>query len=333
MGLPTPKDVHVDALLTNISIAAKNTKYIVDQIFPIVPVMKQSDIVPKFPRSHWFRNTAKMRAPGALSARGGFAVDASDTYFCKEYAFGFEIPDELRANADAGWDLDRQATAFVTDKIAMARELQFASNKFTTSVWGSDKTGGSDFTAWSTYATSSPLIDIETYKDTVEANGMGIEPNVFVMGKQVWIVLKWHPDVIDTLYKGSISGLVTEQMFAQLTGFEKVLIGRALYTTSPEVATTAYGTTGAGTDNETLVSYTRVWGKNALMLYVPASPSLLEAAAGYTFAWRAAGMPGVNVIRRFRYDDRRVDVIEGASSFDQKVCLTAAGLFLSGAVA
>jgi hypothetical protein len=40
----TLRDAHVDALMTNISIAYRNANYIGEQIFPRVPVQKKSDV-------------------------------------------------------------------------------------------------------------------------------------------------------------------------------------------------------------------------------------------------------------------------------------------------
>ena len=43
MANPGVHDVHIDGPLGNISIAYKNTQYLADQVFPVVPVAKQSD--------------------------------------------------------------------------------------------------------------------------------------------------------------------------------------------------------------------------------------------------------------------------------------------------
>jgi hypothetical protein len=331
MPQPTYRDLHVDQPLTNISIGYKNANYIADEIFPIVPVMKKSDIIPQKLLGESFRNSAQLRAPGTKSARGGYGIKQSDTYICQEYAWAEEIADEERDNADSPWNLDQEATFEVTEKLMLAREYQFSSNMFTTSVWGSDKTGGTDFTAWSSYATSSPLTDIEGWKDTIMASGVGTEPNTFVMGNQVWIQLKWHPDVIDSV-KYTQVGVASEQLFSNLTGILNVLIGKAVYTSSPEVATTAYGTTGAGTDQDTLISFTRIWGKHALLLYRPAAASLRTPAAGYTFVWNRVPN-AIQYIKRHRDDERGVDIIDGHSWFVHKKLVANAGLFASGAVA
>lgn len=317
-GQPTPQDLHVNALLTMLSIGYTNSAYIADQVFPIVKVNKQSDIIPKYDQSHWFRDNAKVRAPGTKSEGGGYTVDTTATYFANRWSRRFEIPDELRRNADAPWDLDADATRFVTDKTMMRREVKFATDNFTTGVWGSDKTGGTDFTQWSNYGGSTPDVDIDVYKDSVEAT-TGVEPNKFVVGKQVHLQLKNHPALIDRIKYTQRAQLTTE-LIASLLELESYLVGRSIYTTTVE------GTAEAS------VTYTRIWGKNGLLLYVPANPGLLTPAAGYTFSWQVVPN-AIQYIKRMRNEEREIDIIEANSFFDQKVTLAKAGLFLSSAVA
>jgi len=274
MAQTTGRDVSYDPFLTNMSIGYRNGNYIIDDLVPTITSSKQSGIIPKYAQSNFFRNQAKLRAPGTKSQRVGFATDNTATYFCHRYSIGFEIPWELRDQQDAPFDMDRDGAMFVADKITMKREVDFASNFFTTSVWGSDKSGaasGGDFVYWSDYANSTPLVDISTYADDTEGR-IAREPNVLAMGKQAWVKLKWHPDVIDTI-KYTQRGQMTVDLFAALVEMRKVLVGRGIYTTSPEG--TAEGS----------VSYSRIWGKHALMLYQPETPSLMTPAACYNFTW------------------------------------------------
>lgn len=82
---PTAGDVHVNAPLTNISIAymQKAEMFIADKVFPMVPVQKQSDRYFVYPKGAWFRSEAKERAPGTESAGSGFEIDNTPTYYCK----------------------------------------------------------------------------------------------------------------------------------------------------------------------------------------------------------------------------------------------------------
>jgi hypothetical protein len=318
MSSPTSSDVHVDGLLTNVSIAYKNKSYIADLVFGLVPVQRQSDIVPQYDKSHWFRDLAKLRAPGTRSERSGFKVDNTAKYFCDRYSFGFEIPDDVRANAQAPYDLDRDGTAFATDKIQMAREQRFATDFFTTTKWTTDKTGGTDFTKWSDYGASDPLGDMEASKETVE--GLIAEsPNVLVLGRQVWTKLKWHPDLIDTI-KYTQRAQMTIDLAAALFELEAILIGKALTTATVE------GTAEAS------VTYTRIFGKHALLLYRPPTPGLMTPAGGYTFVWQRVPA-AIQYIKRIRDEEREVDVIEANSYFDQKITAADSGLFAYNAVA
>jgi hypothetical protein len=319
MPLPTSRDVHVDQLQTNVSLKYSNQTYIADEAFPLLPVQKQSNIIPAYDQSYWFRDEAKMGIPGADVPLADYAVDtSSNTYFCPRYRLGRLIFDEIRDNADAPFDLDREATEFLTDKMLLRREVQFVNQHFTTGQWTTDKTGDVDFTKWSNYAGSSPVVDCTTYKDTVEAL-MGREPNKLIVGKQVYIQLKNHPDVID-LIKYTQRGQITPDLLASLLEFEKFLIGRAIYTTDKEG--TAEGS----------VSYSRVWGKNALMVFTPQSPSLMTPSAGYTIVWnRVAG--AAQYMQRFRRDEAEADLMVINSYFSQKRLSARAGLFLSNAVA
>lgn len=319
MAESTGRDLHVDQLLTNISIGYRNPAYIADQIFPIVPVGKQSDLIPGYNQSDWFRDDAHLRAPGTPSVRGGFGV-SNDSYFCRRYSYGFEIPDEVRDNQDAPYDMDRDGTEFATDRVQLQRERAFATNLFTTGVWGNDDTGGTEFVLWSTYATSDPLVNLTGYIDEVESR-IGREANRIVMGKQVWTQLRWHPDIIDSI-KYVQRGVATEEIFASLLGLPAgaILIGRSIYTASPE------GTAEAS------VAYSRVWGKNVLVAYVAPSPSLIAPSAGYTFTWRRV-QNSIQYIKRMRNEEQEKDIIEANSYYHQKVTVARAGTFLSGAVA
>lgn len=315
---PTPRDLHVDQLLTQISLAYKNPSYIADTLFPPVPVRKQSDKIPEYNQSHWFRDQAVIRGPGTKSTGGGYKVDTSATYFSDRFSFRFEIPDELRDNQDQPFNVDRDGTEFVTDKMMMRREVSFATDFFTTSVWGTDKTGVTDFAQWSDYGASSPLVDITGFKDDVEGL-IGREPRIAALGKQVWIQLKWHPDLIDTI-KYTQRGQISVELAASLLELDRIMIGRSIQTVSPE------GTA------ESAVTYTRIWGKNMLLLYVPERPSLLNPAAGYSFIWNRVAS-AAQYMKRMRDEEREVDIIEGNSYFDQKLTVANAGLFVSAAVA
>ena len=64
MPQPTQNQVHVDAILTNISVAymQQQQNFIATRVFPVVPVSKQSDKFFTYTKNDWFRDEAQRRA-------------------------------------------------------------------------------------------------------------------------------------------------------------------------------------------------------------------------------------------------------------------------------
>src|ERR1035437_514376 len=137
MPQPTVSDVHVNKPLTNISIAyiqdAKD--FVADKVFPIVPVMKQSDRYFVYTKAYWFRTEAKVRADATESAGSGFEVDNTPSYYAPVVAVHKDVGDQIRANADTPLDMDRDATLFVTQQLLLKREKDFFNKFFTIDTW------------------------------------------------------------------------------------------------------------------------------------------------------------------------------------------------------
>ncbi len=319
---PGASEVHVDGLLTNISIGYKNEAYIADQIFPTVLVNKKSDIVPKFYQSDWYRRRAKRLGEREAPPVGGYNVDTSDTYYCHNVGGAHFISDDRLANQDMPFSADRDGVAWVTDGILLEQEYRFVTDFWKTGVWTTDKAGGSDFTKWSTYATSTPIQNIRDYM-RIARRLTGKNPNKLVLGDLTYDVLVDHPNMLDRIKYSAGSAapaLVSPELIAQLLSLDEVLIGLSQYTTSPE-----------GTD-EASVTYTPMWDDDALLLYVPPSPSLFTPAAGYTFTWRTAfGGPRYIKRRRDPQSDRGF-LIEVFQYSDMKQTAASAGVFMSDAV-
>ena len=87
MAQPTPSDVHVNAPLTNVSIAymQDQTDFIADKAFPGIPVKKQSDRYYSYDKGNWFRAKAQRRLfplvehSYAPEDSNGFAITAAET--------------------------------------------------------------------------------------------------------------------------------------------------------------------------------------------------------------------------------------------------------------
>ncbi len=317
MPQPDLKDIHVDALLTMLSVGYRNPELIATQIFPIVVVEKESDIVPKYVQDFWFRDVARALAPGDKAPRSGWTVDNTQKYSVTEFGIAKEIPDRIRNNTDQPFDMDRDSTNWVTDMILLRYEVDWASSFFTTSQW-TGGVGGGDVTPtnlWDDYALSDPIVDIRDNERSVRQL-IGRRANTLVIGELVKDKLIDHPLFVERVkYTGK---QVTMDGIASLLGIEKVLVGSSMQATNAEGAT---------------LSLSDLFGNAALLLYSPPSAGMFQPAAGYTFVQRAYSGGEHILIRRIRDEERMVDIIEGRTAYDQLIIDARAGAFFSNVVA
>lgn len=323
MDLPGSGDVHVDVLLTNMSVGFINVVYIAGDMFPTVLVVKRSDIVPKYTKSAWFRDEARELTEREAPPVIGYGVDVTDTYFCREYGIGHFIGDARKANTDAPFDADRDGTRLVTDKMLMKEERLWVTNFWKKGVWGTDKDGGVDFTKWSSYATSNPLLDLRGFGRTVRRGLGGLTANTLTLGDLTFDVLADHPILLDRIKYGASStepAMVTSNLIAQLLGLTRVKIGLSMYTASAE-----------GTAEGSVV-YTPNWDDDAWLGYVAPNPGLFTPSAGYNFCWKTAfGGPRYVKRRRDPLSDKG-ELIECFQFMHQKAIAVEAGLFMNDAV-
>lgn len=318
MPQPTAGDVHVSRPLTNISVAyiQRATNFVATKVFPVVPVQYQYDSYWTYDRTFWLRTEAQKRKSGTESAGVEYAVSTS-SYRCEIRAIHHDVPDPVRANADPGLNLDRDATELVTQHLLLRREKDWATAFFATSKW----TGGlsADPTPspkWDD-AAGTPIEDITAQAISV-AEKTGYKPNKLVLGPEAYDKLRHHPDVLDRI-KYTQRGVVTPELLAALFEVDEVLVPFATENTAAEGVAGSYGF---------------VYGKSALLIYAAPAPGLMVPSGGYNFAWTGysgAGPDGQR-ISRFRLEQLKSDRVEGEMAYDQQVVGADLGCFFQSVV-
>jgi len=298
MATPTARDVHVDQPMTRISIAYRNADYIGNQIFPVVPVDKKSDVYFVFDKASWFRNRSSPRSPGAKANRAEYGVTTA-SYICINDALAKEIQDEVRDNADAPLRPDITATQFVTDALLLGQEIRVATLVTACANWSN---ASNPTTKW-TSDVSDPWGDIDNAINAIVSN-IGRFPNTAVMSWDVWRHLRQHPDFLDRVKHTRAGGRIEATDLASWFGFDKVLIGAAITDSAQEGATSS-------------VSY--VWGDDFWCGYVPSAPALEVPAAGYCLQW------GAKKVERFREEQEHQDVIAAEWFTDEVISASDSG--------
>lgn len=317
-GRPTPSDVHVDSIRTELSIAYMNERqyFAGDAIAPLCPVNKQSDKYATFDRGDFMRIQMELGASGAPAPIMEFGT-SSDTYFCDKYHGKAFLPDELLENADEGYALDKAYVEFVTHQALLQRDKLIADNFWTTGIWGTDKTPGTKWSATS----STPYEDLRTGCRTIQ-QAIGRWPTDLILGADVADTLIDHPDTLDRVKGGATSNtpatVKLEAIAAELK-LKRVTEAAAVYNTASAGAT---------------VSMSPLFDTNdALLIYRPDSPAKFTPSGAYTFVWSPFdGVQGARVgIKTWRQDDPDGEYFRGMIYVDPKVTASEAGYFFNEA--
>lgn len=331
---PTGRDLHIDRLLSDLSIAFMNepSAYIADAVFPVVSVNKQSDKYAQYRKGDWFRDEAQKRAPLTESAGGGYELIDPGTFFCDEWSYHKDIADEDDDNADEVFDLEEEATEFVTDKLKLRREIAWATKYFGEGIWDKDLKGQTDtpgvdeFKCWD-LSGSTPINDIEDAK-TIIKMVTGLMPNTLVVSERVHQNLKQHADIKD-VFKYTQAGIITEQLLARVFEIDKYVIAKAVYATNKEDSVDA--------TNDVLAYILNQY--DALLIYSAPRPNKRRPSGGYTFRWNRparAGRDGDRLaatIRKFRIERLGGTRVEGSFYEDMKLVSTECGVYFKDAIA
>jgi len=323
MPTPTQSALHVNRPLTDVLIAytQDETAFAAGRVFPEVPVMKASDIIPQWDRGDMLRDEMQRRAPTSRFARVGLRNDNTLTYSVETFGLEFPVDDDIRANQDEPYDLDEAAAVYLGQKILIKRELEFVTRAFTTGIWtgsstGSDLVGGTDFTKWND-ATSTPIETVKAQKRAI-LEETGRVPNVLVVGQAGWDALSEHPDIVDRLSIAQ-TRVVTRDLVASLFEIDEIVVSMATRNTAAE---------GLATDGSL------IFGNNALLVYRPPAGqrNAYLPASGYTFAWRPYTPLGSTAVSTYRDETVKSDVHRVEAAWDIKVVGPALGAFFSAVI-
>ena len=324
--MPKMQEAHIDRALTNVSVAYLQdaSAFIADKVFPIVPVKRQSDVFYTYNKGDFMRDEAQVRGAGTESAGGDYGVVANDPYYCRKHAFHKDITEEERVNYDEPLNADTDATDFVSQKMLIRREMEWASKFFKTGVWGTEVSGAASNPSegqtlhWD-LPTSNPIKDI-TDAAVKMASETGFKPNTLVLSPYAFNALKNHEDILDRI-KYTQKGIVTTDLLATLFEVEHVYVAWGVVNSAAKGAADA-------------VDF--IMGKHALLCYSAPRPALRKPSAGYIFAWTGLEGSGAygNRIVRLPMDQLGLGTerIEGEIAFDVKKVCADLGIFFKDIV-
>jgi hypothetical protein len=326
MPLLTPSNVHLDAPLSNLTLAyvQEQTNFVADKVFPVVGVQRQSDKYYIYDRAGMNRSgDVKKLAPRTEVNRIGLQL-SNDSYFADVYGLGMDFDEQTLANEDAMLEIRSAGAQTLVNRVLIEREEQFASAFFAANIWGTDATPAN---LWSDYTNSTPISDVTTARRTMQLKSGGFKPNTMVIGKEVRDILINHPDVLARLNGGATvtnTALITDAKLAEIFEVENFYVMEAVKNGGAEGLAEANAFIG---------------GKNALLVHTPRASGLMTPAAGLTFAWN--NIPSVNnlgiTVESFSDDALKrqqvAEHIQVKMAYDMKVVGADLGYFFEDVVA
>ena len=284
--MPLHSDVHVDRPLSNFAVEYKNDAIIAPQVAPFVPVNNKSDTYMVFTKADKFSIPEDIRGPKDKANQVTWG-SSTDTYACIDRALRDFLSDAIVANSDAAIKPEERTTGFLVDLLLNNWEKRVADLVTTYGNYAAAyRVTLSGTTQLSDYAGSDPIGVIDTAKDACF-----MEPNTLIMGADVWMKLKRHPQILDHIKGGSTSAnpaLVTLQLAAEVFEVDRILIGKRRYNSAIKGAAAVY---------------TRLWGKHIVAAYIDPAVTLENLTAWKTFRWNQVSTDAGYKVRRYRDEE------------------------------
>lgn len=271
----TPAAVHYDQYLTSFA-----TNYYVEQnylagrLFPVIEVDKQSDKYYVFDAAEENREMDNLVTKWEpLSEPNMFELTQSDdSYFSEEYHAGFYIDTKTAANEDALLRTRERKARILMDNMLKKRDRDFISTYLTTGVWGSDLSGGTDFTKWSD-TNSTPLDDVQKWKEDFSIRNYGLMPNKVVLSMDIKRHLLSNSQLLGRINGGATiasPAMVNDSIIASVFEVDEIIWADAVSNQAKH---------GEAENAARMVT------NRALMVHSPMETGIDVASAGAIFAW------------------------------------------------
>lgn len=264
--MPPTNELHVDAILTTLSVKYLNEMFIADMILPVVKVRKRSDKFFVYDKKDTYKLVDSAVGPKAQPNEVDWAV-GTDNYSVNDYALADYVPLENIDNADTPLQPRVDTNEFLNEWLMLAREKRVADLVFKEGTYAVPNKKDLAAAKWGT-DDDSP---IENVQEAV--NGCFVRANTLVFGHQAWEKFRMLPEILDAVKSSSRlqdtpGGLATKKEIAELFEVDNVLVGRARYNSAKKGQAAAY---------------TRVWGKMMAALHTKKSPGLRSITFGISF--------------------------------------------------
>lgn len=299
--MPLKSQLHVNKLLSNVSVQYRNEEYIWDKAFQQVPVTKDTDYYRVYDRN--FKIPETKRAPKGVAREFTFEFSLS-SYALEQHALKDYVGVDEEEQNDQG-SLQVDTTESLTDAIYRRIELSFAS-LFTTTNWSLNVSLAAGAAFSDNTTTSDPVRIYDTAASTIIANS-GKTPNMAILPRAGFLSVKNHVSVLDRVKYTSSE--VSKSMIQALIGIAELHVPVSIYDTAAD---------GLAFSGSPFFANSFVGWKP------PGSGGLKTPACGYMFMGRQPR------VRSWQDNERNATAIEVEVKYQPKVVASLTGYLING---
>lgn len=299
--MPLKSQLHVNKLLSNVSVQYRNEEYIWDKVFPQVPVTKDTDLYRVYDRN--FKIPETRRAPKGVAREHTFEFSNS-SYALEQHALKDYVGVDEEEQNDMG-SLQVDTTESLTDAIYRRIELSLAA-LFTTTNWSLNVSLAAASAFSMNTTTSDPVRVYDTAASTIIANS-GKTPNMAILPRAGFLDVKNHVSVLDRVKYTSSE--VSKNMIQALIGIAELHVPVSIYDTAAD------GVAFSGS----------AFFTNSFVGWKPAGGGGLKTpSAGYMFMGRQPR------VRSWFDQERNATAIEVEVKYQPKVVASLTGYLING---
>jgi len=295
--------LHVDKLLSNVSIKYSNPEFIHSKVFPMLPVGKETDKIRIYTRNIKIQETD--RADKGKAREASFEMSNS-SYSLEKHALKEYVSDDEVALNDMG-DLRADTVEYLSDHIQLRKEKSFADLFSTKANWSNNVSLAATQQFNSNTVTSNPVPIFDTAASVVMKQS-GFKANNAIIPHDSFISIKNHTSILDRVKYTSSE--ISEPMIASLLGVGELQVPAAQYDSAAEGLAE---------------SLSDLYSDNAWVGYTAKRPGLRQASAGYMLQQK--GREG-QYVRRWKDEERDCEAIEVNSKHLFKLVATLCGYLI-----
>jgi len=304
--MPSAKDLHVNQALTNFAIKySAGPGFVADDLFPIVPVKKESDTYHIFTKDDLDDTVETLRADGDTANEIEWSTSTAN-YSAEEHALRHLVTDRVQRNADAPIRPKMRATELIIHKVRMGIEKRVHDIVVDTVTINSAVPA----VKWDAAANVVIETNIDAGKEAFLLQ-CGVEPNLIVIPPAVAKVAKRDSTIRDLIRYTQSDLLVNGDLPPTMFNLRVMIPGSIANTANAGLAQ----------------SIARIWSEDRVVLaYVAPSVGQETMTAGVQFRVNQGGA-GTVLVSEYRVDERKGDMVE-ASIINDEVAVCTDALYI-----